>query len=70
MTVEHDLSRAWNIKPHSAHRIMYEATRSITPEHVHAVVKLLRLDKEDAAELHVLGAIESGWGIPKNLKEV
>lgn len=63
MTVEHDLAKVWNIRPHSAHRIMYDHGRSITPEHIHAAIKLLRLDEFDARELHTLGALAVGWNI-------
>ena len=68
LTVERDLARAWNIRPHSAHRLMNDKNRSITPEHIHAVVRLLKLDEFDAAELHALGAIESGWRIANDYK--
>lgn len=64
MTAEHDLSKAWNVQPHSAQRIMYDKKRSLTPEYIHAVVTLFKLDEFDALELHTLGAIESGWDIP------
>lgn len=69
MTVEHDLACAWKIRPHSAHRLLYDKNRSITPEHVRAFVKLLKLDEFDAAELHALGAIESGWRIANRHRE-
>jgi len=42
---------------------MYDKKRSITPEHIHAFVALLKLDYFDAYELHALGALESGWDI-------
>ena len=63
LTVEHHLAPAWGIQPYSAHRIMYDKKRSITPEHIHAFVALLKLDYFDAYELHALGALESGWDI-------
>lgn len=63
MNIKHDLARAWRVIPTSAQRLMYDNKRSITPEHVHAVIKLLQLDEFDALELYTTAAIEDGWRI-------
>ena len=64
LTIEYHLAPAWNVHPHTVHRIFREKVRSISPEHINAVVKLFKLDEFDSIELHTLGAIESGWNIP------
>lgn len=63
-TTEHDLARAWNIQPNSAHRLMYDKDRFLSPEHIVAAVRVLKLCKQDAIELHTLAAIEAGWRLP------
>lgn len=70
MTVEHDLSRAWNMKPHSAHRVMYDKRRSLTPEYIHAFSALLKLDEFDVNEINLLGATEYGWRINPKLGRI
>lgn len=62
-TVEHHLSKWWNMTPHSAHRRMYDINRVLSPVHIEAVVRGLRLDRDDAEELHRLAALEAGFKI-------
>ena len=66
-TVEHHLSLWWNMTPHSAHRRMYDIGRVLSPVHIEAVVKGLKLDQQDAQELYRLAAVEAGFKIGKLL---
>lgn len=60
-TIEHDLSKAWQVHPHTAYRILYDKKRSIGPAYIDAFVAHFQLDDFDAHELRLLGAIEAGW---------
>lgn len=67
-TVEHDLARFWNIRPHSAHRRMYDQARKLTPAYIEAVIDGLRLDEFDANELRLFGARDAGWNYNPKLQ--
>lgn len=60
-TVEHDLARWWDMKPHSAHRCMYNTARKLGPAYIEAAIEGLGLDEFDANELRLYGARDAGW---------
>lgn len=46
--------------PSSAYRRFYDK-RPMKPQMIDAFIELLKLDHEDATELRLFAAIESGW---------
>jgi len=63
-----DLAQIWGMHVVSARRLLNphkSRPNIIDPEMIDAVVKALKLDAEDARELHWLGALEQGYKIGK-----
>lgn len=61
-----DLAKIWGMHPQSARRLLNihkNRPNTIEPALIDAVVKALKLDAEDARELHWLGALEQGYKI-------
>lgn len=55
-----DLCEVWDMHPSSAYRRFYDK-RPMKPQMIDAFIELLKLDHEDATELRLFAAIESGW---------
>lgn len=61
-----DLSPVWDMHNNSTYRRFYD-NRPFPPQYVEAFIQLLQLDNFDAMELRLLGAIEAGWQLPREL---
>lgn len=57
-----DLAKVWECKRKSVYDRLCDK-RPLSPQHILAVVDLLKLDNFDKAELLLLGAQEAGWCI-------
>ena len=62
LTIKGDLSRVLSLKPQSAASLMTKKF-PLTPHHIEAIVRGLKLDDFDAYELRRQAAIEAGWRI-------
>lgn len=63
-----DLAVIWGMHEASTRRLLSphkDRPNSIRPHMIDAVIKALKLDFEDAQELHWLGALEMGFRIGK-----
>lgn len=61
-----DLCDPWNMHKNSVYRRFYDK-RAYPPQYIEAFIQFLKLDDFDATELRVLGAIEAGWDLRKQL---
>lgn len=62
LTIKGDLSRVLSLKPQSTASLMTKKF-PLTPHHIEAIIRGLKLDDFDAYELRRQAAIEAGWRI-------